>query len=111
MADSTPRYWSKAAALVRGTLPYIGVNAAVYAAFFGVSLLWFGLFAGLAWFFHSALSLPTFAVILVLIGALAFGGVLKWARRYVLYMVKGAHIAAMTELLKGGYPARRQGAV
>jgi hypothetical protein len=102
MSQQNISYWSTAVSLVTRTLPYIGVNAAVYAAFFVASLLWFGLFGGLAWVAGAVLKIPVLAYVFVIVGSLAFGGLIKWARRYLLYMVKGAHIAAMTELLKGG---------
>lgn len=102
MSNQTVSYWSTAVSLITKTLPYIGVNVAVYAAFFVVSLIWFGIFGGLAYLTGAVLKIPVVPVVLVLIGTLVFGGLTKWAKRYLLYMVKGAHIAAMTELLKGG---------
>lgn len=102
MSDKKISYGSMALGLVSRTLPYVGVHVAVYTGFFIASLLWFGLFGGLAWVVGSLMKLPVVAYVLVIIGAGAFGGLVKWLRRYLLYMVKGAHIAAMTELLKGG---------
>lgn len=94
-------YWSQAVSLVTRTAPFIGVNAVVYAAFFFASLIWFAVWGGLA-ALMGTLGLGAVAGIFVIIGFGAGAGLVKFARRYLLYMVKGAHIAAMTELLKGG---------
>jgi len=94
-------YWTKAVSLVTRTLPFIGVNAVVYGAFFFASLIWFAFWGGLA-FLMGRLGLGTVAGVFIIIGFGAGAGLVKFARRYLLYMVKGAHIAAMTELLKGG---------
>lgn len=102
MSQQKTSYWSTAVGLVTRTLPFIGVNAAVYGIFFVISLVWFGLFGGLAWASVALLKLPILAYVFVIIGSLVFGGVIKFAKRYLLYMLKGAHISAMTELLKGG---------
>lgn len=102
MGNENISYWSTAVSLITRTLPYIGVNMAVYAVFFIVSVVWFGIFGGLAYVAGEVLHIPVLSVVFVLIGTLVFGGLVKWGRRYLLYMVKGAHIAAMTELLKGG---------
>jgi len=102
MSTQNVSYWSTAVMLITRTLPYIGVNVAVYTTFFVVALLWFGIFAGLAFVTGVLLKIPVLPFILVFIGLALFGGLSKWAQRYLLYMVKGAHIAAMTELLKGG---------
>lgn len=100
MVEDKPKYSTKAMSLVRQTLPYLGVNAVVYGVFFVASLIWFSVFGGLA--FLIGTKVPVIGVVLAVIALGAFGGLLKWAQRYVLYMVKGAHISAMTELIKGG---------
>lgn len=102
MSQRDVSYWSIAVSLITRTLPFIGVNTAVYAVFFAISAVWFGLWGGLAWVAGSVLHIPVLAYVFIIIGCVIFGGALKYARRYLLYMVKGAHISAMTELLKGG---------
>ncbi|MEZ4459120.1 MAG: hypothetical protein R3E66_05230 [bacterium] len=94
-------YWTQAVSLVTRTLPFIGVNAAVYGAFFVLSLIWFGIWGGLAFLFGK-LGIGVLSTLCVIVGFGAGAGVVKFAQRYLLYMVKGAHIAAMTELLKNG---------
>lgn len=102
MAQKKVSYWSTAVSLVTRTLPYIIANVVVYAAFFLISLIWFGVWGGLAFLSATFLNSGAIAVVFIIIGTLIFGGVVKFLRRYLLYMLKGAHIAAMTELLKGG---------
>ncbi len=101
MADANESHFKQATSLVARTLPFLGVNLAVYGAFFIVSLVWFAIWGGLA-FLMTTLGLEIVAGIFVVIGFGAGAGIVKFARRYLLYMVKGAHIATMTELLKGG---------
>ncbi len=102
MSQRDVSYWSVAVSLITRTLPFIGVNTAVYAIFFVISAIWFGLWGGLAWLSGAVLKIPVVPYVFIIIACVAFGGLLKYARRYLLYMVKGAHISAMTELLKGG---------
>ncbi len=94
-------HWSQAVALVSRTMPFIGVNSLVYGAFFMASLIWFGIWGGLAFLFGK-LGVGILSTVCVLIGFGAGAGIVKYAQRYILYMVKGAHIAAMTELIKNG---------
>lgn len=92
-------YAGSAGALLAGTMPILAMNMAIYAAFFLAALVWFG-FWGVLGFFLSRLA--EFAGAICFIIALGAGGwAWRMARRYLLYMVKGAHIAAMTEMLCG----------
>ena len=102
MSQQNVSYWSTAVGLLTKTLPFLGVNIAVYTASFVISLIWFGIWGGLAYFAGSVLGIPLLGLIFIMVGLVVWGGVVKYAQRYILYMVKGAHIAAMTELLKGG---------
>ena len=92
-------YFKGAVGLLAGTTPLLAINMAIYAAFFFAALIWFGVWGGLG------LLLARFAEMAGLICfviALATGGwAWRLARRYLLYMVKGAHIAAMTEIMCG----------
>jgi hypothetical protein len=92
-------YWRQAMKLVQGTLPMLAVRMAVYAAFFLLSVLWFAIWGGLAWLFYGVAPIVSWVFILIALGV--GGGAVWFARRYLLYMVKGAHIAAMTDLLRG----------
>jgi hypothetical protein len=103
MADavaSKNRYWSQSVGLLRKTTPFLLLNAAVYTAFFLAVVVWLGIFGGLAVFF--APRLPVIAYVMMFIAIAAPGGVLAFARRYILYMVTGAHIAVVTKMLLEG---------
>ncbi|MFW5968302.1 MAG: hypothetical protein ACOCV2_12325, partial [Persicimonas sp.] len=101
MSNAGESHAKTAMSLVTRTLPFVGVNVLIYGAFFVGSLLWFGLWGGLA-FLLGKMNLGIISAICVLIGFGSGAGIVKYARRYLLYMVQGAHIATMTELLKGG---------
>ncbi|RAL20989.1 hypothetical protein DL240_15070 [Lujinxingia litoralis] len=88
-----------AVSLLGATVPILGLNAAVYAGFFLVAVVWFGVWAAITFFV--AKLVPAAAWICVIIALGAGGFAWRMARRYLLYMVKGAHIAAMTEVLLG----------
>lgn len=93
-------HWSHAVSLVTRTLPFLGVNAAVYGVFFLGSMVWFTFWGGLA--LLTAKLAPILFWVFLAIGVGVGGGLVKFARRYLLYLVKGAHIAAMTEIMHGG---------
>lgn len=89
----------EAVSLLGATVPMLGLNAAVYAGFFLVAVIWFAVWGAIAFF--AAKLVPIAGVICVLFAMGAGGFAWRMARRYLLYMVKGAHIAAMTEVLLG----------
>jgi hypothetical protein len=93
--------WRRALSLVGETLPYIGINALVYGGFFLVSLVWFALWGGGA-YLAATMELGLVSVICLIIAFAAWGGLIKFARRYLLYLVKGGQIAVMTRLLTDG---------
>lgn len=93
--------WRKALSLVGQTLPYIGINALVYGGFFVASLVWFGMWGGGA-YLAATMELGLVSFICLAIGFAAWGGLIKFARRYLLYLVKGGQIAVMTRLLTDG---------
>ncbi len=94
-------YWRTAVKLVTKTPSFLGLTAGVYAAFFLLSLLWFAIWGGLA-FLMARLEMPFLALVAIVIGLGVGGGIVAFARRYLLYLVTGGHIAVMTELLKNG---------
>ena len=49
MADVS--YFAASSKLLLRTLPYVALNTAVYAAFFVLSVVWMGIWGGLAWLF------------------------------------------------------------
>ncbi len=97
-SDSKP--FATAVGLTRRTMPFLLLNAMVYGAFFLAVVLWLGLFGGLAVFFAERVEL--LAIVFFVIAVAAPAAVLALARRYVLYLVQGAHIAVVTELLTRG---------
>lgn len=92
-------YFSEAIGLLGSTLPILGINVAIYAGFFFVALLWFGFWAGLAFILGKFIEFAWVICYIIAIGAGGFAW--RMARRYLLYIVKGAHIAAMTEMMCG----------
>lgn len=92
-------YFATSTALVLKTLPYIGLNLLVYGSFFLFTVIWMALWGGAAYLFSGFA--PIVSYICVIIGFAAGGGIIKWLKRYVLYMVKGGHIATLTAMLRG----------
>lgn len=92
-------YWRQATSLIGGTLPMLGVNMAVYTAYFFVTLAWLLFFGGIGILIGKFV--PIVGFFFILIGLGAGGWMAKFVRRYILYLVKGAHIAAMTEMMMG----------
>ena len=81
-------------------MPLLGLNALVYIAFFIIAVVWFSVWTALAvlgtTLIHGFVGLFCFVI------AVGFGGwIWRIARRYLLYLVKGAHIAAMTDTMTG----------
>lgn len=100
MSQTAEKPFKTAVGLWRRTLPFIVLNVGVYAAFFLVVVVWLGIFGGLAAFFADRLPVLAFVFLIIAIGAPS--AALAFARRYVLYLVQGAHIAVVTELLFRG---------
>lgn len=96
MADDRKPY-SIAVGLLRRTTPFLALNAAVYAGFFLAIVAWLGIFGGLAVLFSTRVELLAFVFLLIAI--MGPGALLALARRYLLYLVQGAHIAVATTLL------------
>ncbi len=85
--------------LLTKTFPYLALNAGIYAAFFVASVIWITVWLALAVLFAKINGFLALICIIIAFGVL--GGVLRFARRYLLYMVKGGHIAALTHFLHG----------
>jgi hypothetical protein len=98
-----------AVGLLRRTTPFLLLNAAVYAGFFLAILAWLGIFGGMAAFFANRIEVLAFVFLLIAIGGP--GALLALARRYLLYLVQGAHIATATTLLFQGELPEGQGQV
>lgn len=85
--------------LLRKTTPFIILNLIVYGIFAAITLIYFLIIGGLCYMIHSI------AAIIFLSGIGIYGVVVYYAREYILYLIKAAHIAVITELvLKGSLP-------
>ncbi len=85
------------------TLPYVLVRALVYVLFGAGVLVFLGLLFLLGLLFNSLF--PGSAIPAVILAVVALGGILgiiRLARRYVLYLVKIGHVAVVTELFTAG---------
>src|SRR5690625_3172956 len=89
--------------LIRKTLPFIITRIIIYALFGLAALVFLGIVIGIGLLLANMFGESSFAFILVMIIALGvvFGG-LRFVERYVLYMVKMGHVAAIVELLQTG---------
>jgi hypothetical protein len=95
-ARSVPPF-RMAVKLLTKTTPFLFFNLAIYGGFFLGTVLWLVVFGGLA-----AIVGPRVEIlggIFLLLAVFGPGGILMFARRYFLYLVKGAHIAVITKLL------------
>ncbi|TVP99483.1 MAG: hypothetical protein EA359_16960, partial [Balneolaceae bacterium] len=82
------------------TTPFLLLNLAVYGGFFILSVVWLAIFGSIAYFFSTRVELLAFLFFIVAIAGPY--GVLIFGKRYLLYLVKGAHIAVMTKLYTDG---------
>ena len=102
MADERKPF-STAIGLLRRTTPFLLLNAAVYTGFFLAIVAWLAIFGGLAVLFSTRIELLAFIFLMIAIAGP--GALLALARRYLLYLLQGAHIAVATTLLfKGELP-------
>lgn len=96
---SAPPFRSAVSLLTR-TAPFLVFNLAIYGAFFLAVVVWLAVFGGLAVLFAPRIEILALIFMMIAIGGPS--GVLLFARRYILYMVTGAHIAVITKLLVEG---------
>lgn len=89
-----------AVSLVTRTTPFLLFNLAIYGGFFVAIVAWLAVFGGLGVLFAGRVDF--LALIFFMIAVFGPGGILMFARRYLLYLVKGAHIAVITKLLVDG---------
>jgi hypothetical protein len=110
MAETkTKKPFKTAVGLVTKTTPFLLLNLLVYGLFFVATVIWLAAFGGLAYLF--AERLPLISIISFIIGIGAPWPLLRLARRYILYLVQGAHIAVATKLLLVGELPDGQGQV
>jgi hypothetical protein len=86
--------------LLTKTTPFLLLNIAVYGGFFLAAVVWLAIFGSIAYFFSSRLEI--IAYVFFIIAVAGPSGVLYYGRKYVLYLVKGAHIAVLTKLFTEG---------
>jgi len=92
--------FKKAFSLLVKTTPFLGLNIIVYGGFFLAAVLWLGIFGGIAVFFSSRVEI--LAIIFFILAVAGPFAVLAFGKRYLLYLVKGAHIAVLTKYLTEG---------
>ena len=89
-----------ASQIMKVTKPFFAVRALVYLVVTLIMLVW-GILGALLCIWAAARSpgIVFFLMIFIFGGLFGF---LRFAKRYILYMVKAAHVAAITEFLKTG---------
>ncbi len=92
--------------LLNVTKSFVIVRALVYAVVSGIMVVGCAVVLGLCWLvlkIGKGSSAASLVALLFVVGALgAIFGFLKFARRYCLYMIKAAHVSAITEYLRTG---------
>ena len=86
--------------LVMRTLPILLVRLGVNLLFWLVALIYLGITGGISYLVGQAV--PAIGVILFLVALGGMGWLYRLAQRYILYMIKAAHIAVISELLASG---------
>jgi len=86
--------------LLMKTTPLLMVRLGIYAVFAVGIAIYFLVFGGLAYLFSKLA--PVVGGIVMLVALCGFGGLWYWVRKYILYMVRAAHVAVMTEILING---------
>src|SRR5262245_54651359 len=89
-------YFSTAVGLLRKTMPFLALNAMIYGAFALATVAWIAIWIGIV--ILAAKASPALAWVMIFIAFAVPGGVLYWGKRWLLYMVKGAHIAVLTKV-------------
>ncbi len=99
--------FSAAFGLLMRTTPFLLLNLAIYGGFFIASVLWLVIFGAIAYFFSTRIELLSIIFFMIAVGGPYT--VLIFGKRYILYLVKGAHIAVLTKLfLDGEIPDNKQ---
>jgi len=82
--------------LVKKTMPFVFLNLTVYGIFALATLFYFLMVGGLCYL------LKSLAGLIFLAGLGLYGVIAYYVREYVLYLIKAAHIAVITELMLNG---------
>lgn len=89
--------------LLKKTLPFIWVRLLIYAAFAVGSILVLAILLGIGVLLSKLFGSSSGALwIGILIFVFAMFGIIKFLERYVLYLLKAAHIAVLVELMDHG---------
>ena len=91
---------TKASAILNATKPFVMVRALVQLALTLLMLAVAAIAVGIILALGDRAPLISFIIALVLVGGII--GLLRFAKRYCLYMIKAAHIAAITEYIHTG---------
>jgi hypothetical protein len=86
--------------LVIRTAPIALLRLGAYMLFWVAALIYLGATGGIAWLVGQAI--PAVGVILFIVALGALAPIYKLAQRYVLYIIKAAQIAVISELLASG---------
>ncbi len=84
--------------LLLKTLPFLGIRFGIYIATAIAAMLWLGLLLLIS----GAIDSPQVAAILFLLGIAGIFGIVKVVGHFVLYFLKAAHIAVISEYLTTG---------
>lgn len=87
--------------LMLRTLPFLALRVLVYIGIFMAYVLGVGIGAALGFAVGSIAGAGSGGGVGAMIGFSLVSGALYWAREYLLYMVKAAHLAVLVELLDG----------
>lgn len=89
--------------LVNRTLPFLFARLAIYGLFVVAALIFLAIMIGIGFLLLKIFgeSSTAFLIVMLIAFSIIYGG-LRFLERYVLYMVKVAHISVVVELLKSG---------
>ena len=85
------------------TLPYVFLRVGVYLLFGLALILFLGIMGGIGFFIHSIFqgaAMPLFILGLIAVGGIF--GLAVLAKRYVIYLIRTAHVAVITEIWTRG---------
>jgi hypothetical protein len=99
VSDPSKGNFKTAVGLLRRTTPFLLLGVLIYGGFFLGIALWLGIFGGLAYVFAERVEL--LALIFIFIAIVGPFAVMGLMRRYVLYLLQGAHIAVVTQMVLG----------
>lgn len=90
------------------TLPFIGLRVLVYLATALLMFLSILLFGGVGLLLATATNVDMFAILGGILAIAIPGGVLVFANKFVLYLIKTAHLTVITEYIYSGHLPENQ---